>query len=139
MSSQMNSTSSPQRYLIHLARSHPTFRIPELDSCACLYGFGIRLLATGDHYISGASQPSSLRWGHELDSTLELEDAIGRGDSALLVIEFTTGQGVYKNAESACLPVVDTRKTDEWARLLTQRCILVKSVNLFLGCIVPCS
>ncbi|KAJ9121979.1 hypothetical protein QFC24_004562 [Naganishia onofrii] len=113
MSRQTNSTSLPQRYLIHLARSHPTFRIPELDSCACLYGFGIRLLATGDHYISGASQPSSLRWGHELDSTLELEDAIGRGDSALLVIEFTTGQGVYKNAESACLPVADTRKTDE--------------------------
>ncbi|KAJ9113655.1 hypothetical protein QFC22_005964 [Naganishia vaughanmartiniae] len=138
MASQTESLIKPQRYLLHLARSHPTFRIPELDSCACLYGFGIRLLATGDYYISGAYQPSSSSWGHELGSTLELEDAIGQGDSALLVIEFTTGQGVYKDSESTCMPVVDTQKTDEWARLLTQRCILVKSIS-HLFSPIPCS
>lgn len=132
----MDSLSSPQRYLLHLARSHPTFRIAELDSCARLYEFGIRLLATGDYHISGAYQPSSSSWGRELNSTQELEDVIGQGDSALLVIEFTTGQGVQKDSASPSTPVVDTQKTDEWARLLTQRCILVKSVSLSVGCTI---
>lgn len=122
----------PQRYLLHLARTHPTFRIPDLDSCARFFGFGIRLLATGDHYIAGSSQPASgdtSDWGIEAKTTRELEDAIGRGKSALVVIEFTEGNGVYQ-AHHGDVPAaaVDVAKTDEWARLLTTRCIMVKSV-----------
>jgi hypothetical protein len=121
---------TPQRYLLHLARTHPTFRIPELDSCARMFGFGIRLLATGDHYISGARQrgeESTPQWGIEAKATRELEDAIGAGLSALVVLEFTEGTGVYQDSAGPCPePVLGVERTDEWARILTERCIMVK-------------
>lgn len=125
-----NSATNPQRYLLHLARTHPTFRIPELDSCARMFGFGIRLLASGDHYISGARQEADAAtpaWGIEAKSTRELEDAVGAGLSALLVIEFTEGTGVFQDM-SGSIPVAvpDVETTDEWARILTTRCIMVK-------------
>lgn len=123
-------TAYPQRYLLHLARTHPTFRIPELDSCARMFGFGIRLIATGDHYISGARQQdeeSMSAWGSEAKSTRELEDAVGAGQSALVVLEFTEGTGVYQDETGPVpVPVADLERTDEWARTLTERCIMVK-------------
>jgi hypothetical protein len=130
MDTTSTTKAEPQRYLLHLARTHPTFRIPDLDSCARFFGFGIRLLATGDHYIAGSSQPLSTgtpEWGVEAKTTRELEDAIGRGGSALVVIEFTEGCGVYQ-AHHGEVPaaVMDIEKTDQWARLLTTRCIMVK-------------
>lgn len=122
--------SRPQRYLLHLARTHPTFRIAELDSCARMFGFGIRLLATGDHYISGAhqSEPEGTpEWGIEAKSTRDLEDAIGQGSSALVVIEFTEGNGVYQEHNGAIpTAVTDVERTDGWAQVLTTRCIMVK-------------
>lgn len=130
MTTPRTSATTPQRYLLHLARTHPTFRIPELDSCARMFGFGIRLLATGDHYISGArqiSEESTPEWGTEAKSTRELEDAVGAGLSALVVLEFTAGTGVYQdNAEPCPESVADVESTDEWARILTERCIMVK-------------
>ncbi|KAJ9104053.1 hypothetical protein QFC19_004187 [Naganishia cerealis] len=74
--------------------------------------------------------PSEPDWGVALRSTQELEDVVGQGLSALLVIEFTAGQGVYKDTTEAVRePVKDAQKTDGWARLLAQRCILVKSIS----------
>jgi hypothetical protein len=95
-----------------------------------MFSFGIRLLATGDHYISGARQEAGVAtpaWGIEAKTTRELEDAVGAGFSALLVIEFIEGTGVYQDTEGP-LPaaVADVETTDEWARILTTRCIMVK-------------
>lgn len=124
------SKARPQRYLLHLARTHPTFRIADLDSCARFFGFGIRLLATGDYYIAGSGQPvpgDTSERGIEVTSTRELEDAVGKGSSALVVIEFTVGNGVYQEHHGEVPDaVIDVEKTDEWARILTTRCIMVK-------------
>lgn len=95
-----------------------------------MFGFGIRLLATRDHYISGALQlgdGATPEWGTEAKTTRELEDVIGAGLSALVVIEFTEGTGVYQDtAGSVPMAVADIERTDKWARILTTRCIMVK-------------
>ncbi|GHJ88048.1 hypothetical protein NliqN6_4450 [Naganishia liquefaciens] len=134
MESKSHSNACPQRYLLHLARTHPTFRIPDLDSCARFFGFGIRLLATGDYFIAGAGQSvnndNGSEWGIQVKSTRELEDAIGRGSSALVVIEFTEGRGVYQEHHGEVpLVVNDVDQTDEWARILTTRCIMLKAIS----------
>ena len=132
MEPKPNPSARPQRYLLHLARTHPTFRIPDLDSCARFFGFGIRLLATGDYYIAGSEQSvpgDDSERGVEVKSTRDLEDAVGKGSSALVVIEFTEGHGVYQEHHGEIpMAVTDVRKTDEWAQILTTRCIMVKSV-----------
>ena len=130
MEPKPNPSARPQRYLLHLARTHPTFRIPDLDSCSRFFGFGIRLLATGDYYIAGSGQSvpgDDSERGVEVKSTRDLEDAVGKGSSALVVIEFTEGHGVYQeHCGDVPMAETDVGKTDEWARILTTRCIMVK-------------